>query len=397
MSDVNLDELFEALQPDFGLPEKKQGRTAWEERIIAGFEEIQQFVSRHNRLPLADEGNDIFERIYAVRLNALRASEECRQILQQCDVQNLLGQADEQVHGDIGDDELLSELQDMMAESDITRLTHVRSHTERFDVPEYIANRQPCENFDEFAPLFERVKTELKEGIRQTRPFNKQSGIRLKIEQGDWFILGGQMAYIAEAGEDFKIKNGDTDARLRVIFDNKTESDLLSRSLQRALYRDDAGRRITARNDASLFGSELDEDDIESGTIYVLRSLSDHPFVREHRDLIHKIGVTGGKVAARIADAEHDATFLLAKVEVVAEYKLSNINRSKLERILHKLFATAQLNITIQDRFGHPIQPKEWFFLPLNVIDQAVQAIVDGSITQLAYDPESANLISIHD
>ena len=393
MSDVNLDELFEALQPDFGLPEKKQGRTAREERIIAGFEEIQQFVGQHNHLPLADEGNDIFERIYAVRLNALRSSEECRQLLQQWDVQNLLGQANEQVHSDISDDELLLELQEMMAESDITRLTHVRSHTERFAVPEYIANREPCEDFDEFLPLFEQVKNELKEGTRQTRPFNKQSGIRLKIEQGDWFILGGQIVYVAKLGEEFDSPQGKKDARLRVVFSNGTESNLLRLSLVRALYKDETARRITAPDSSYLFGDFLEKGDLESGTIYVLRSLSNHPYVAEHRELIHKIGVTGGKVETRIANAEHDTTFLLAKVEVVAEYKLSNINRSKLERILHKLFADAQLNITIQDRFGHPIQPKEWFLLPLNVIDQAVQAIVDGSITQLAYDPETAQLV----
>lgn len=392
MSDLNIDELFEALQPDFGLPEKKQGRTAREERIISGFEEIQQFVQTHGRLPLQDESQDIFERIYAVRLEALRASKESRQILHGLDVQNLLGQAGNHTEEDFSDEKLLSELQEIADGSDITKLTHVRSHAERSAVPEYIANREPCEDFEQFAQLFEQVKNDLKEGIRQTRPFNKQSGIRLKIEQGDFFIIGGQTAYIAEIGEDFKIKNGDTDSRLRVIFDNKTESDMLSRSLQRALYRDDAGRRITARNDGLLFGSEIEEGDIESGTIYVLRSLSDHPLVREHRNLIHKIGITGGKVETRFANAEHDATFLLAKVEVVAEYKLSNINRSKLEKILHRLFAVAQLNITIQDRFGFPVQPKEWFLLPLNVIDQAVQAIIDGSITELTYYPETATL-----
>lgn len=393
MSDLNIDELFEALQPDFGLPEKKQGRTAREERIISGFEEIQQFVQTHGRLPLQDESQDIFERIYSVRLEALRASEESRQILHGLDVQNLLGQAGNHTEDDFSDDELLSELQEIADGSDITKLTHVRSHAERFAVPEYIANREPCEDFEQFAPLFEQVKNDLKEGIRQTRPFNKQSGIRLKIEQGDFFIIGGQTAYIAEIGEDFKIKNGDTDSRLRVIFDNKTESDMLSRSLQRALYRDDAGRRITARNDGLLFGSEIEEGDIESGTIYVLRSLSDHPLIQEHRNLIHKIGITGGKVETRIANAEHDATFLLAKVEVVAKYKLSNINRSKLEKILHQLFAPAQLDITIQDRFGHPVQPKEWFLLPLNVIDEAVQAIIDGCITELTYDPHAAQLV----
>ena len=61
----------------------------------------------------------------------------------------------------------------------------------------------------------------------------------------------------------------------------------------------------------------------------MLRSLSNLPYVAEHRELIHKIGVTGGSVEARIAHAPHDATYLLADVEVVATYKLADINPHK--------------------------------------------------------------------
>ena len=141
-----------------------------------------------------------------------------------------------------------------------------------------------------------------------------------------------------------------------------------------------------------LFGDNAEPDDIETGTIYVLRSKSNHPFVAEHRDLIHKIGVTGGKVETRIAGADKDATYLLADVEVVATYKLHNLNRVKLEGIFHRLFGAAQIDLTIEDRFGHPVKPREWFLVPLHVIDEAVQRIVDGSLTGLVYDPEMARL-----
>jgi len=143
------------------------------------------------------------------------------------------------------------------------------------------------------------------------------------------------------------------------------------------------------------FGGELEADDVESGTIYVLRSLSDHPYVAQHRDLIHKIGVTGSKVEVRIAGAEHDATYLLAKVEVVATYKLAGINRARMESLFHKLFATAQLDITINDRFGHPVQPQEWFLVPVFVIDEAVERIKDGTITSYVYDPKKARLVKV--
>lgn len=125
-----------------------------------------------------------------------------------------------------------------------------------------------------------------------------------------------------------------------------------------------------------------------------MRCLSSHPYVAEHRELIHKIGVTGGSIAARIAGAEKDSTYLLAGVEVVAAYKLHNLNRIKLENLFHRLFGAVQLDLTIEDRFGHPVKPREWFLVPLHVIDEAVRRLQDGSITDLIYDPRSARLVT---
>ena len=144
-----------------------------------------------------------------------------------------------------------------------------------------------------------------------------------------------------------------------------------------------------------LFADVIGEDDIESGTIYVLRSKSDHPYVAEHRDVIHKIGVTGGKVETRIANAENEATYLLAEVKVVATIKLAGINRVKLENLFHRIFGPAQLDIVINDRFGRPVKPKEWFVVPLNIIEEVVDRIRDGSITSYVYDPKQAKLVSI--
>jgi hypothetical protein len=203
------------------------------------------------------------------------------------------------------------------------------------------------------------------------------------------------MAYVADMDDEFVAEYGRPDRRLRVVYDNGTESDLLLRSLQRALYKDEAGRRITDPNAGPLFGGAAEDGDLESGTIYVLRSKSDNPEIAAHRDLIHKIGVTGGKVETRIANAALDSTYLLADVDIVATYKLFNINRVRLENIIHRVFAAAQLNLTIQDRFGNPVRPREWFLVPLAVIDQAVERIKDGSITQFEYDPQTAALKKI--
>lgn len=390
-NEFDLDEL-EAELSDFATSDKKTGRTPREERIIAGFEDIQRFVEQHGRAPRHGDEKDIFERLYAVRLDRLRDQDECRALLQPIDHQGLLNAFEvREPRGDytMTDDELLAELAGEDDGADIQNLRHVRSNAEKREAEE-IAQRERCEDFERFQPLFELVQRELQSGIRVTRTFIRDAS----IEEGQFFILGGQTVYVAEVGETIKAPNGESDARLRVIYSNGTESNLLRRSLQRALYKDDAGRRITDADAGPLFSGTLEPDDIESGTIYVLRSQSTHPFVAEHRELIHKIGVTGGKVETRIAGADKDATYLLADVEVVATYKLHNINRTRMENLFHRLFSPAQIELTIPDRFGNPVKPREWFLVPLHVIDEAVERIRDGSITGVTYDPQSARLIT---
>lgn len=396
MTDPDLDDLASELA-EFAAPEKRVGRPPREERIIAGFEEIQHFYERHCRAPQHGEDRDIFERLYAVRLDRLRALPDCRTLLEPLDHQGLLSGAptvgapqDE----DIDLDALAAELGGETAPDDITVLRHVRTSADK-RAAEEIADRKPCADFEAFKPLFERVATEVKTGLRQSQPI--AAGSRA-IEAGDFFVLDGVTLYVAAVGEPLKTTAGEVDRRLRLIFANGTESNLLLRSLQRAFYNDPAARRLVSPESGQLsFGGELEADDVESGTIYVLRSLSDHPYVAQHRHIIHKMGVTGGRVQTRIANAEHEATYLLAKVEVVATYKLAGINRTRMESLFHRLFAPARLNITINDRFGHPVQPEEWFLVPLFVIDEAVSRIRDGSITGYVYDPNAARLVKAKD
>ncbi|MBV6852665.1 GIY-YIG nuclease family protein [Xanthomonas campestris pv. mirabilis] len=394
MADLDEDEaLLAELGQDLA-PVTATARTPQEERLIAGFEEILRFVDEHGRAPQHGEEREIFERAFAVRLDRLRALTEARPLLTPLDTHGLLLEAPTLVSPGQGeavdDDALLADLgvEDGKGEGDITQLRHVRSFEER-RAAEDIANRTECPNFDRFQPLFERVEEDIKTGLRKTLRFGRDAS----VEKGNFFILGGQMAYVAEVGESFRAPNGESDARLRVIYSNGTESNLLQRSLQRALYKDETGRRITDDDHGPLFGDSLEPNDIVNGTIYVLRSLSDNSYVVEHRELIHKIGITGGKVETRIGNAEKDPTYMLAKVEVVATYKLSNLNRTRLENLFHRIFQGVRLDLTIEDRFGNPVKPREWFLVPLQVIDEAVRRIQDGSIINCEYDATQARLV----
>lgn len=393
MAEMDDDALLEALGVD-AAPTKAGKRTPLEERIIAGFEDILRFHDTHGRKPRHGEDRDIFERLYAVRLDQIRKLPEARTLLAPMDAPGLLDTAAANARVDeLDEDALLAELGVDVdpANDDIRVLRHVRSHAE-IKAAEEVADRMPCKDFATFKPLFDEVEAGFKDKTWITKPFGKDAS----IEVGDFFVLGGLISYVAEMAETYKTPNAETNGRLRVIYSNGTESNLLLRSLQRALYKDSEGRagsRVIPMSDGPLFDGTVEPDDIEVGSIYVLRSRSDHPFIAEHRELIHKIGVTGGKVEARLVGAENHATYLLAGVDVVAEYRLHNLNRTKLEGIFHRLFAAAQLDVALRDRFGREVRPREWFIVPLPVIDEAVQRLLDGSITSYEYDPRSGRLL----
>lgn len=402
MTDLSLDDLRDELS-DFADAKKKAGKSPREERIIAGFEEVQRFVDQHGDIPRHGEERDIFERLYAVRLDRLRGLEECRVLLQPLDHQGLLADSEAASSASAEDmdiDELLAELEGAAGAADITELRHVRSSAEK-RAAEEIANREKCEDYDQFKPVIEQAKRELKEGIRATRIIDSSENSLDEIKPGAFFIVGGQFAYVAGESEAFTTEYQRTDRRVRVIYDNATEATVLSRSFQKSIYRDPSARRVSdpeagplfVREEEAFFSSERDDEDLASGTIYVLRSQSDHPLVAQHRDVLHKIGVTGGDVVKRIANAKLDPTFLMADVEIVATYTLFNINRVKLENLIHRVFDPARLDIEIKDRFGTPIIPREWFLVPRFIVDEAVERIKDGTITGYVYDPTLARLI----
>jgi len=384
---------------------KPKKYTAKEERVIAGFEEIQRFVTEQGRLPAHGEQNDIFERLYAVRLDQIRKSDDCVALLQGMDPDGLL--ASSEVVKEDGaeykinsDDELLEALGvESSDDNDLTQLKNVRSRAE-IKAAEEIARRQPCEDFDEFRSVFGQVQSELDSGARITERYQAEGNIGL----GDLFIIEGNKVLVAHLGDEFIDAHNNRDRRIRAIYDNGTESYLLLRSLQKALWRDPAGRRIMGVGhdphplftdaepmfvDAPAFDNEL------SGYLYVLRSESDHPFVAEHRELLHKIGYTRGQLEDRFANAAGERTFLMADVEVVATYRIANASAGKLENVLHRFFASARIDVKLREEVGGFVEPREWFLVPLPAIQEAINLIRTCEIANASYDLETAQLIML--
>ena len=407
---------------------KVQTYTPKQERIIAGFEDIQRFAREHGRVPQHGDDRDIFERLYAVRLDRILADAECLELLRPLDEDGLLspsppaplpeaGRGEPEAVCESGgdydadsDEELLKAL-GVGSDDNVTTMKHVRTAAQRNaerTSPEEVAQRKPCEDFDQFRGEFDAVQADIETGRQKTELY--RTSTRTRIAKGDWFIVDGHKALVAEAGKWFMpepnkpAQKVERDRRLRVIFDNGTESDLLLRSLRRALQKDEASRRIVPPqpeidedySDAGpLFSDATDDDDMASGTIYVARSLSSDALIQDNREVLHKIGVTGGDPSTRIAGAKKYPTFLLTDAELVATYHLANINRKALEATLHKFFANARLDVALADRFGDKVHPREWFLVPLPVIAEVVDRIKDGSISGYLYDAKSAALRKI--
>ena len=388
------DQSAEDMLAELGLdtsPVQRRSLTASEERVIAGFEEIKAFYVEHGRLPQDNPDAEIFERLYAVRLTRLISLEEFKDLLAQYDPDGLLAppqkKTDELDLEDLSAEELLSELGLDEDDNSLTTLTHVRTTEER-RAAEEIARREKCPDFEKFEALFKKVKQDLETKERTTKRFERDA----TIEAGHWFIVDGIIAYIAEKGEEFLNQSNHKNAKLRVIFDNGTQSEMLMRSLERALQKDEAGRRISDPSAGPLFTHETIDGDEASGFIYVLRSASEHEYISTHRNLIHKIGVTGN-IERRFVNASNDPTFLMADIEIMKTYELYNINSMKLEGLLHRIFENAKLDLELVDRWGKPYRPQEWYLVPLSEIEEAVKRIMDGTITDFYYDHISARLV----
>ncbi len=357
-----------------------------QQRIIDSFEEINRFIDRFKRKPGEINKPSVSERGLQIKLNGLLNDLSLRETLAPHDRHGLIP-ADAPVvprslNDILDDDDLLTTPQD-----DIFDLVHVRPPAAK---PDEIAERRVCADFETFKPLFEQCVADLNDGKRKAIPFANEQ----EIKAGEFFILNGVMVYVAEVGETH-IRNGKRNARLRLIFDNGTEGNNLLRSLATELYKDPNGRRVTSKDMGPLFEERPQEGDTQTGMIYVVKSLSDDPEIRKLDGLLHKIGFTAGKMEVRIQNAKDDPTFLMAGVRPVATYTLYNIDRVKLEHLLHDFFADARLNIEITDRFGKKIKPREWFLLPPDVISDAITRLKDGSIVNCRYDSARAAIVPI--
>jgi hypothetical protein len=372
-----------------------------DEHLFAKFNEINEFVISNSREPEADMAN-VPEFMLNQRLNAIRLNTEQCIALSEFDTQGLLfvtplaevaeSEAEYEVElepkiieslDDILSDDALGLLDDS-ADSIFT----IRNVPKAIDMPDKIATRKRCKDFDQFEHLFSACHADLKSGEREQQKFTGEQ----QIQRGMFFVLHGVMCYVADMEERVK-KKGKVNAKLHLIFENGTESNMLLRSLATELYKDETGRRILSKIEDALDGMlGIQEGDQASGYIYILQSLSANPYIKSIQNL-YKIGYARTSVEKRIANAEKEPTYLMATVHHVSSYKCFNMNAQKFENLLHTFFGKACLDIEVADSDGKMCKPREWFIAPLKAIEMAIQLLDNGEIVHYRYDLNSEQVV----
>ena len=379
---------------DFGLLDlkpKSSNIKSPDDRLIDSFEEISTFVDKNNREPNA---SSMSEYGLLARLKAFRQDEAKKKILRFFDRHNLLRYIEPAnlTMDDVLNDEDDFGLLNTDTELSIFKYKHIPKPEERADA-DFVAQRKPMKekDFKPYETMFQKVHQEIKEGKRKIKAFQN---IEKNLHVGDFYIIDGVLLYLEYADLEQaqrELKSGNRvriDGRTMTIFENGTYSNMLYRSLGKQIQKN--GKLITNTDnyiERELFinANLVKEEDIQTGWVYILKSHSTNPKIASVKDL-YKIGFSTTPIDDRIKNAKNEATYLFAEVQKIKSYCCYNINADKLELLLHRFFAAACLNIDLFDERGQRINPREWFVVPLDVIEEAIQLILHENIVNYKYN-----------
>lgn len=353
-----------------------------DERLIASFLEINNFVEENDREP--QSGSNPNEHQLASRLKSIRDEKNKIKILLDYDEYNLLNVEKKEINSikDVFDDDDLGVLDG--TDENLFNLQNVPKHGERASA-DYVARRRSCKDFEKYESLFVECQKSLKAGRLKLVKLARHR----QLHEGSFFVLGGILGLIVKTYELEINEQKKLNGRLRIIFENGTESNMLLQSLIKSLQEQN-GWLISDNKSELKYVTGI--KDSHTGYIYILKSLSMAPKIQSLSNLF-KIGFSAVPVEDRIKSATEDPTFLMAPVRIVTTFECYNFNPQKLEQLLHSFFGSACLNIDIFDKNGKRFIPREWFVAPLEVIEKAVNLIIDGGIINYKYDQEKQEVV----
>lgn len=324
---------------------------------------------------------------------------------------------------DVEEIQVYSSLEDIFNEEDdlgllggvdlIRELPGEHAPAKTFKSKESAARAERCRDFELYAAFFNDVKVLLRQGALALRPFK---GYEHDPEPGRLFIVNGLYAMVSFADKENVVQRSHRkEYRIRVILSNETEVSPFVNSFYERLNDDTESREIVAINaEGEEFCKNLRESlekinalkndpaasnkqNLISGHLYILKSLSRNPEIlrfKQSSELI-KIGFCTTSVETRIANAEHEPTYLCAPVQIVRDYTCKGIDPHQFEKLVHALLCDHRLNVTVTDEKGKSYQPREWFTVSVKTACELVDRILDNTIMQYRVDPLEGRLIKV--
>jgi hypothetical protein len=357
-----------------------------DDRLANAFLEINDFYVEHGHIPMVDT-TDINERKLGVRLRALILDDIKAEALAAIDTHGLLKTATPP--------ESLNEIftgDQFGLLDDPTGVLTIRNVPTNIKKAENIARAHKSKDFAKYEQGFKDIHAGLKSGEWLRTNINSE----YQIQANRYFVFNGVLAFVENRDDSFRV-NGKVNARLHVIYENGTESNILLRSFARTLYRAKEGARIVpADYQTNPEWQDATDEDRVTGRIYILKSLSKEPRVQDIQNL-YKIGYTTGEIEDRIRNAQTDPTYLTAPVEIVASYKCLNMNTQKLEHLIHRFFGEVKLDMSLASPDGKNYVPSEWYVVPLDVLDRVINLIINGEIVNYRYDSGLRDIVLTED
>lgn len=378
---INIQEELESIfaDPIFDDVKPSKKKVTSSDRLIDGFLRIVEFVEEQKRLP--QKVDDREERKLYNQLQGILKDPDKKARCLPYDTIGILSEKEESlddilndpIFADVGDDAGLFDLPDYM-----------KKHLEERREADYVAKRVKCEDFNRYESGFKEVHTGLKTGKYRLIKFKEAH-----VQQGRYFVEDGMLVYIAALNQIEKNRHGRKNSRTRCIYENGMESGIYMQTLCKNLYNTGYSVQDIGEIADDFLEKEFstNDHDVESGMVYVLRSLSRNSEISSIPNL-YKIGFTTIPLEARIANAMNEPTYLCADVEIVATWRIYNVKTSVFENLLHKLFEDVQLQVVVDG-----VIPKEWFVVPLNIIEQAVFCLINRK--PIAYDKDLQQLIDL--
>ena len=398
-----------------------------DDNLVSQFQEINEFVKQHGHSPSEQnpKSNGFEEKKLARRLASLKQDTEKVDILKPYDNFGLLTELKPNPNAEplkqtqvkqtpmSINDILRMDSQGLLAQLggiDSSLLAHTdnrsildRASPDQFS-DELVAKRKICEDFDKFSPIFSLIH----EAMRN-KQYHKAAFSSVKdIKEGSVFVLNGLVCYVASIYQAETRKNERNQQRLRLIFANGTESNMLIRSLASAQYRHDAdsyqvvinapewqnldllsGFADTSTHDMANLKNQKDKN--LTGIIYVAKLKKPRVEVAKYRNL-HKIGFSKNRGELRAKSSQMDATFLFSEVDIIAEWALYDSNPQQVEYRLHQFFHNQRLNMTLKVG-SQEYKPNEWFDVDIVNIEKALQLIFQGKINQYQFDSASKTVL----